>query len=300
MTSRRRRLIADELCDRFDVSQRRAARALDLPRSGLRYAPVIREEEAALARRIEELAGAHPRYGYRRIWALLVREGWTVNIKAVRRIYRESGLKVARPRANPKPRREHGQDKNACHLRPSRGKDDVWTWDFIFDRTSDGRSLKWLSIVDEYTRECLALEARRGMTAEDIRIILAGVAARRGGPPRRMRSDNGPEFAAEVVRSWLEGTGSGALYIAPASPWQNGYAESFHSKLRDEFLDLEEFENEPQAQALGAIWKEEYNTERPHSSLGYRTPAEFSATCVRYVPIDEDLLDPSSSGPTNR
>ena len=138
------------------------------------------------------------------------------------------------------------------------------------------------------------------MTAEDIRIILAEVAARRGGPPCRMRSDNGPEFAAEVVRAWLEGTGSGALYIAPASPWQNGYAESFHSKLRDEFLNREEFENEPQARALGALWKEEYNTERPHSSLRYKTPAEFSATCVRYVPIDEDLPDPSSSGPKNR
>ena len=300
MTSPRRRLIAGELCDRFDVSQRRVARALDLPRSSLRSAPVPRDEQAALARRIEELAGAHPRFGYRRIWALLDREGWTVNIKAVRRLYRESGLKVARPRANPKPRREHGQDKDACHLRPSRGKDDVWTWDFIFDRTSDGRSLKWLSIVDEYTRECLALEARRGMTAEDIRIILAGVAARRGGPPRRMRSDNGPEFAAEVVRSWLEETGSGALYIAPASPWQNGYAESFHSQVRDEFLNREEFESEPQARALGALWKEEYNTERPHSSLGYQTPAEFAATCVRYVPIDEDLPDPSSTESTNR
>jgi putative transposase len=300
MTSPRRRLITDELCDQFEVSRRRAARALDLPRSSLRYAPAFRDEEVALARRIEELAGAHPRYGYRRIWALLVREGWTVNKKAVRRLDRESGLKVARPRADPKPRREHGQDKNACHLQPSRGKDVVWTWDFIFDRTSDGRSLKWLSVVDEYTRECLALEARRGMTAEDIRIILAEVAARRGGPPRRMRSDNGPEFAAEVVRSWLEETGSGALYIAPASPWQNGYAGSFHSKLRDEFLNLEEFENEPQARALGALWKEEYNTERPHSSLGYQTPAEFAATCVRYVPIDEDLPDPSSSGLTNR
>ena len=149
MTSPRRRLIADELCDDFDVSQRRVSRALDLARSSLRYAPVLRDEEAALARRIEELAGAHPRYGYRRIWALLDREGWTVNKKAVRRLYRELGLKVARPRANPKPRREHGQDKNACHLRPSRGKDDVWTWDFIFDRTSDGRSLKWLSVADD-------------------------------------------------------------------------------------------------------------------------------------------------------
>jgi putative transposase len=299
MTAARRRLIAKELREHFYVSERRACRALDLARSGLRYAPILRDEQAALARRIEELAGAHPRFGYRRIWALLAREGRTVNKKAVRRLYRELGLKVAQPRANPKPRREHGQDQNACHLRPSRGKDDVWTWDFIFDRTSDGRSLKWLSLVDEYTRGCLALEARRGMTAEDIRIILAGVAARRGGPPCRMRSDNGPEFAAEVVRTWLEATGSGALYVAPASPWQNGYAESFHSKLRDEFLNLEEFESEPQARALGALWKEEYNTERPHSSLGYMTPAEFAATCVRYVPI-EDLPDLSSTESTNR
>jgi putative transposase len=295
MTAPRRRLIVNELCEEFHVSQRRVARALDLARSGLRYAPVVRDEQTALARRIEELAGAHPRFGYRRIWVLLDREGWTVNKKAVRRLYRELGLKVAVPRPNPKPRRPHGQDQNACHLRPSRGKDDVWTWDFIFDRTSDGRSLKWLSIIDEYTRECLALEARRNMTAEDIRAILAEVAAGRGGSPYRMRSDNGPEFVAEVVRSWLEDTGSGTLPVAPGSPWQNGYAESFHSKVRDEFLNREEFESEPQARALGALWKEEYNTERPHSSLGYQTPAEFAATCERYVPIDEDLLDPSSS-----
>jgi putative transposase len=300
MTAPRRRLIVTELCDQFDVSQRRAARALDLARSSIRYAPVLRDEQAALARRIEELAGTHPRFGYRRIWALLDREGWTVNKKAVRRLYRQAGLKVTEPRANPKPRREHGQDKNACHLRPSRGKGDVWTWDFIFDRTSDGRSLKWLSIVDEYTRECLALEARRGMTAQDIRIILAEVAAQRGGPPCRMRSDNGPEFAAEVIRSWLGERGSGTLYVAPGSPWQNGYAESFHSKVRDEFLNREEFESEPQARALGAIWKGEYNTERPHSSLGYKTPAEFAATCERYVPIEEDLPDPSSTESTNK
>jgi putative transposase len=131
------------------------------------------------------------------------------------------------------------------------------------------------------------LEARRGRTAEEIRVILVGVTAAHGGPPHRVRSDNGPEFAAEVVRSWLEGTGSGVLYVAPASPWQNGYAESFHSKLRDEFLDREKFESEPQARALGALWKEEFETERPHSSLGYQTPAEFSATCTRYVPIEE-------------
>jgi putative transposase len=292
MTSTRRRLIVTELCDRFGVSQRRVSRALGLPRSSLRYSPAVRDEGVALARRIEDLAGKHPRYGYRRIWALLNREGWSVNKKTVRRHWRVLGLKLAKKPSDPRPRRSHGQDANACHVRPSRGKDDVWTWDFLSDRTSDGRGLKWLSLVDESTRECLALEARRGMTAEEIQVILAEVAARRGGPPHRIRSDNGPEFAAEAVRSWLEATGSGALYVAPARPWQNGYAESFHSRLRDEFLEVEDFESQPQAQELGSLWKEEYNTERPHSSLGYQTPAEYAAQCKRYVPIDEMPLHP--------
>jgi putative transposase len=295
MTAARRRLIVAELCAGFAVSQRRACRALGVDRSGLRYVPATRDEELALARRIRDLAGAHPRYGYRRIWAMLRREGWAVNVKAVHRLWRLSGLKLAGPRAAHKPRRPHGQDVNGCHLRPSRGKDDVWTWDFIFDRTSDGRSLKWLSLVDEYTRECLLLEARRGMTAEDVKAILAEVVASRGAPPHRIRSDNGPEFAAEAIRSYLEASNSATLYVAPASPWQNGYAESFHSRLRDEFLELEEFETESQARALAALWKEEYNTERPHSSLDYLTPAEFSATCERYVPNEEDPRDPPST-----
>ena len=300
MTAARRRLITNEICEQFHVSQRRSSRALDLARSSLRYEPVVRDEQVALAQRIEELAAAHPRYGYRRIWALLDREGWSVNKKAVRRIWRQSGLKLAGPRAVPKPRRPHGQDINGCHLRPSRGKDDVWTWDFLFDRTSDGRSLKWLSLIDEYTRECLTLEAHRGMTAEEIQEILAGVVARRGAPPHRIRSDNGPEFAAMAVQSYLESSGSGTLYVAPASPWQNGFAESFHSKLRDEFLNCEDFESVAQAQALADLWKEEYNTERPHSSLKYRTPAEFAATCGRYVPIEEDALDPTPTEQTHR
>src|SRR3954453_5891148 len=295
MTPARRRLIADQVRDRFGVSQRRVSRALDLARSVLRHAPVVSDQRSALARRIEALSGIHPRFGYRRIWVMLDREGWSVNKETVRRHWRQLGLKLAGKPARIKPRRPHGQDANACRLRPSRGKDDVWTWDFLFDRTSDGRSLKWLGLIDGYTRECLALEARRGMIAEEIRVILAEVAARRGGPPHRVRSDNGPEFAAEVVRNWLEGTGSGALYVAPASPWQNGYAESFHSKLRDEVLDREEVEGEPHARGLGALWREEYNAERPHSSLGYKTPAEFAATCERYVPIEESPTQPSSA-----
>ncbi len=146
MTAARCRLIVTDIREHIHVSQRRASQALGLSRSGLRYTPVVRDIQAALARRIEELAGTHPRFGYRRIWALLVREGWSVNKKTVHRHWRRLGLKLTKPRANPKPRRPHGQDANACHLRPSRGKDDVWTWDFIFDRTSDGRSLKWVSV----------------------------------------------------------------------------------------------------------------------------------------------------------
>ena len=291
MSPPRRRLVVAELCDAFGVSQRRACRALGLHRSGVRYAPARADEGAELARRIEELAGLHPRYGYRRIWALLRREGRAVNEKAVHRLWKRAGLKLAGPRAVARPRPPHGRDANGCHLRPSRGKDDVWTWDFIFDNTADGRPLKWLSLIDEYTRECLALEARRRMTAEEVREVFEGVMARRGAAPRRVRSDNGPEFIAQAVRSHLESCGSGTLHVAPGSPWQNGYAESFHSKLRDEFLELEEFESPAQAQALADLWREEYNTERPHSSLDYLTPAEFSATCTRYVPIDPDPED---------
>jgi putative transposase len=300
MTASRRRLIVAEIGSQFQASQRRVARTLGVARSSLRYVPIRSDEQAALMRRIEELAVKYPRFGYRRIWDRLDREGWSVNKKAVRRLWRQSGLKLVGPRAKPKLRRSHGQDQNACNLRPSRGRDDVWTWDFIFDRTSDGRSLKWLSLLDEYTRECLALEPRRSMTAQDVREILAGVAAKRGGPPHRIRSDNGPEFAADAVRSWLEEMGSGALYVAPGSPWQNGFAESFHSRLRDEFLEREEFENEPQARELGALWREEYNTDRPHSSLGYQTPAEFAAGCPRYMPTEEDTTEPPTTEPTNR
>ena len=300
MTSVRRRLMVAEIGGAFAVSERRACRALALHRSGVRSVGVIGDEQRALVRRIEKLAGAHPRYGYRRIWALLRREGWSVNKKAVHRLWRLSGLKLLRPRSRPKRRLPHGQDKNGCHLEPSRGKDDVWTWDFIFDRTGDGRSLKWLSLIDEYTRECLPLEARRGMTALEIQEILADVVSRRGSAPLRVRSDNGPEFAALAVRGWLEGSGSGALYVAPGSPWQNGFAESFHSRLRDEFLEREEFEDPEQAQALGDLWKEEYNTERPHSSLNYETPAAYAAKHERYILIDPIQPTATSSEQNHR
>jgi len=234
------------------------------------------------------------------IHALLLRRGWTINIKRVRRLWIELGLK--RPMRRKKPRKlgaKLGVGGNSCAQKPSRFKNDVWTCDFIHDRTAGGRSLKWLTVVDEYTRECLVLHAAGSMTGADVRRIMARVVGRRGSPTR-IRSDNGSEFICEALTNWWKEVGSEPIPVEAGSPWQNGYAESFHGKLRDEFLNREEFESESQARALGALWKEEYNTERPHSSLGYQTPAEFSATCVRYVPIDEDLPDPSSTESTNR
>ena len=158
-------------------------------------------------------------------------------------------------------------------------QDHVWAWDFIHDRTREGRPLKWLSIVDEYTRECLALEVERGITADRVIDVLVELFAMRG-VPKHIRSDNGPEFIANAVRRWLTYASVETLYIEPGSPWENGYAESFHSRLRDELLGREEFASLAEARALGTAWHLEYSHRRPHSSLGYRTPAEFAAGCA--------------------
>ena len=220
-----------------------------------------------------ELVGRHPRYGYRRIWALLRREGWRINRKRVYRLWRRQGLKV--PRKQRKKRRL-GTSANGCVRRRAESKDHVWAWDFIYDRTADGRSLKWLSVVDEYTRECLVLEVRRRLPAAAVVELLAQVLAYRGAP-RQIRSDNGPEFIAEALRQWLAKAGVATLYIAPGAPWENGYAESFHSRLRDELLDREEFVSLMEAKVLAMEWRQEYNQERPHSALGYQTPLEFAS-----------------------
>jgi transposase InsO family protein len=161
-------------------------------------------------------------------------------------------------------------------MRRAERKDQVWTWDFAFDRTESGTTLKWLSIVDEHTRECLALKVARSLASEDVIDTLAELFATRG-VPEAIRSDNGPEFVAAAIQEWLQRLQIEAWYIAPGSPWENGYAESFHSKLRDEFLGLEVFESVSAARTRTAAWREDYNHHRPHSSLGYRTPAEFAA-----------------------
>jgi len=200
-------------------------------------------------------------------------EGWAVNVKRVYRLWRQEGLKVP---SKTRKRRGWGTSANACHVRRAEHKDHVWTWDFVFDRTSSGTTLKWLSIMDEHTRECLALKVARSITSEDVIDTLAELFAMRG-VPRCVRSDNGPEFIAQAIGHWFAKTSVTSLYIEPGAPWENGYAESFHSRLRDEFLGLHAFGDLREARTLTAAWREDYNHRRPHSSLGYQTPAGFAA-----------------------
>jgi putative transposase len=180
------------------------------------------------------------------------------------------------PRKKRKKRRL-GTMSNACHRRQAEHRNHVWAWDFVFDKTAGGSQLKWLSIVDDYTRECL--KVARSITSEDVIDTLAELIAMRG-VPRCIRSDNGPECVAQAIGGWLSQLQIEALYIAPGSPWENGYAESFHSRLRDEFLAMEQFESLAEARTLTAMWKDNYNQYRPHGSLGYLAPAVFAARCT--------------------
>lgn len=224
-------------------------------------------------KRMLEWARRRPRFGYRRIAWQLREEGWAASDTRVYRLWRREGLKVPQKKRK---KRRLGRSANGCVHGKSEHKDHVWCWDFVFDHTTHGSQLKWLSIVDEYTRECLTLKVARSITSEDVIDTLAELFAMRG-VPRCIRSDNGPEFIARAIRQWLDQVGVETLYIEPGSPWENGYAESFHSRFRDEFLAIEEFESLRAARELTSAWKEDYNHRRPHSSLGYVTPAEFAA-----------------------
>jgi transposase InsO family protein len=209
--------------------------------------------------------------------ALLLREGWRVNHKRVERIWRREGLKV--PRRQARRGRLWLGDGSCIRLRPTH-RDHVWSYGFIHDRTRDGRGVRILTVLDEYTRECLALRAARNVTAEDVLETLDGLFMSRG-VPEHIRSDNGSEFTAEAVRGWLETLEVRPLYIEPGSPWENGYVESFHGKLRDELLNGEVFDTLWEAQVLLEQWKREYNAVRPHSRLGYTAPAPEAWTWDR-------------------
>ena len=282
VTPTQQRAAADYLQETYGLSERRAGRILGRSRSTLRYRKRRRAGEDAMVKAIRRLARKHPRWGYKKIHALLQREGWSVNRKRVRRLWNALGLRRTRRRMKTKKSSMPGGSKNSCMNQPARFKNDVWTYDFITDRTTEGGSLKWLSLVDEYTRECLALHVDSSMTGADVRRVLARVIGRRGAPTR-IRSDNGSEFIYAVLTGWLPQVGTKAIPVAPASPWENGFIESFHSCLRDEFLEREAFESVSDARSKAKWWRREYNRVRPHGSLGYKTPEEFSAECERGI-----------------
>ncbi len=251
------------------VSERRACGVIGQPRSTQRRSPRTAEDEARLTADIIELATTYGRYGYRRVTALLRHAGWAVNAKRVERIWRREGLKV--PRRQPKRGRLWLNDGSCIRLRPERANH-VWAYDFVEHRTHDGRKLRMLCVVDEFSREALAIRVNRRLNSSDIIETLADLMLERG-MPTHIRSDNGPEFVAKAVREWIAAVGANTAYIEPGSPWENGYVESFNSKLRDELLNGEIFYSLKEAQILIEAWRRHYNAIRPHSALGWQPPA---------------------------
>jgi len=216
-----------------------------------------------------DLALQYGRYGYRRIAAMLRNEGWQVNHKRVERLWRREGLKV--PQRQPKRRRLWLNDGSCIRLRAEHANH-VWSYDFVFTRTHDGRAIKLMTVIDEFTRQCLAVTVHRRQDHQDVLQTLGELFVREG-VPYHIRSDNGSEFTADAVRNWLKRLGVKTLYIEPGSPWENGYIESFNGKLRDEVLNREIFDTLQEARVIIERWRWEYNHVRPHSSLGYRPPA---------------------------
>ncbi|MEP9404543.1 MULTISPECIES: IS3 family transposase [Sphingomonas] len=271
--ARRRRCI-DQVREVLDVSERRVCRVLGQHRSTQRKVPCGADDEQALTDDVVALAKQYGRYGYRRVTALLHAAGWSVNHKRVERIWRREGLKV--PQRQPKRGRLWLNDGSCIRLRPEY-PGHVWAYDFVEERTHDGRKFRILTIIDEASRECLALVVSRQLRHEDVLAALADLFIERG-PPAHIRSDNGSEFIATAVQTWLGQIGVKTLYIAPGSPWENGYNESFNGSLRDELLNGEIFYSLAEARVLIEAWRRHYNTVRPHSSLGYRPPAPEAAT----------------------
>jgi len=257
---------------------------LGQPRSTQRYAGQKGKKDRILKERMVVLSRENPRYGYRRVWALLRREGWPLNKKRVHRLWREEGLKVP---DRQRKRRRLGDAENSCtRRRRATHRNHVWSYDFVMDETEEGRRLKMMPVVDEYSRECLSIEVERSITADDVVSTLASLFRRRG-EPAFIRSDNGPEFVAKAIKEWLELSGVRTLYIEPGSPWENAYSETFISRFSDELLKREVFACLLEAKVLVEDYRGHYNHHRPHSALGYRTPAEFAAA----VGLDRKVED---------
>lgn len=246
-----------------------ACRALGIGRSSYYHLSKRRAEDLALEGTIIELSRKHPRYGYRRVAAVLRREGEAVNAKRVQRVRRAEGLQV---RKKQKRMRRLGQSSG--ERRQAGHVNEVWSWDFVEDQTENGTRFRMLTLLDEYSRRCLAVHAGWSIRAVDV-IRVVDQAMEKYGCPGHIRSDNGPEFIAYAIGDWLEAKRVGTMYIKPGSPWENAYIESFHDKLRDECLNRELFGSLAEAKVIVEQWRQEYNEQRPHSSLGYRTPEEY-------------------------
>jgi len=258
------------VCQKLAVSERRACKVLGQARATQQREESFLPEEQRITADIIALATQYGRYGYRRITALLnSQKHWKVNHKRVERIWRKEGLKV--PQKQPKRGRLWLNDGSCIRLRPEH-KDHVWSYDFVTDRTTNGKAFRMLNIIDEFTRECLSITVNRKIMAQDVIDALFNLFVFRG-IPEHIRSDNGPEFTAKAVRKWLNHLEVKTLFIEPGSPWENGYIESFNGKLRDELLNREIFTTLEEAKVLIGQWRKEYNQVRPHSALGYRPPA---------------------------
>lgn len=257
------------------MSERRACRVLGQHRSTQRKIAKTPDDEAALTADITALALQYGRYGYRRITAMLHQAGWIVNVKRVERIWRREGLKV--PHRQPKRGRLWLNDSSCVRLRPEY-PNHVWSYDFVEDRTHNGRKFRMLNVIDEFTRECIAIRIDRKLKSTDVIDVLSDLFILKG-VPGHVRSDNGPEFVAKAVREWITAVGAKTAFIEPGSPWENGYCESFNSKLRDELLNGELFYSLAEARIVVECWRQHYNTRRPHSALGYRPPAPAAVVC---------------------
>jgi putative transposase len=262
------------ICDRLGVSERWACRVVGQHRSTQRHEPKRAGDDAALRAELRQFSKDRPRWGYRRAHHHLGEQGWTVNRKRVQRLWREEGLRV--PQRKRKRRRVGESTVPAKRLRAER-PNHVWAFDFQFDQTADGRALKLMNIVDEFTRESLVMVAARSIDADTVVATLERLIAERGVAPELLRMDNGPEMTAHALQDWCEVSKTGTAYIEPGSPWQNPFVESFHSRVRDELLDVEEFSCLAEARVVIGDWQEDYNLRRPHSSLGMRPPAVFAA-----------------------
>ena len=263
------------------VSERRACRVLKQHRSTQRKLPKGRADEKRLVADMIELARQYGRYGYRRIAALLRDAGWQVNDKRVERLWRREGLKA--PMKQPKKGRLWLNDGSCVRLRPEH-RNHVWSYDFVHCRTDDGKAFRTLNVIDEYSRECLAIRVDRKLNSGDVIDVLSDLFIM-CGVPSYIRSDNGPEFVAVAVQDWIKAVGAKTAYIEPGSPWENGYCESFNARFRDEFLNGDVFYSLKEAQILIEEWRKHYNTKRPHSALGYKPPAPETIVQMDQRPV---------------